>query len=108
MVLYRPDGQQMTDQDWQNPDAHALAVALDGRQIDDAEGDTTTDRFLLLLNAHHEPTEFTIPVTSVPWSAVLTTGEPDDTPTVTENTISLEARSLMLFHASPENPSSAA
>jgi len=38
-----------------------LAVALDGRHIEDAEGDTTRDRFLLLVNAHHEPVDFTAP-----------------------------------------------
>ena len=61
MVLYRPDGQQMTEDDWEHPTSNALAVSLDGRQIEDAEGETSDDRFLLLLNAHHERVEFTIP-----------------------------------------------
>ena len=62
MVLYRPDGRHMTADDWQRPHhARTLAVALDGRQIADTDGDTTSDRFLLLLNAHHEPVKFTIP-----------------------------------------------
>ena len=43
------------------PPCRALAVALDGRQIEDADGETTDDRFLLLLNAHHEPVKFTVP-----------------------------------------------
>ena len=62
MVLYRPDGEEMSHQDWENQPANSLAVALDGRLIEDAEGETTYDRYLLLLNGHWEPVEFTIPV----------------------------------------------
>ena len=61
-------------EDWQDPSARTLAVALDGRQIEDAEGETTSDRFLLLLNAHYEPVEFAIPPGRAKWDAVLTTG----------------------------------
>ncbi len=101
MVLYRPDGNQMTAEDWQNPTARALAVALDGRQITDPDGDATSDRILLLLNAHHEPVEFTIPISSATWKAVLTTGGPDDTPQITPaGTITLDARALLLLHSS--------
>jgi isoamylase len=100
MVLYRPDGKQMSAQDWQDPFARALAVALDGRQIEDAEGETSSDRFLLLLNAHYEPVRFTIPRGPAKWSAVLTTGKPDETPKLTSRrTITLEARSLLLLHS---------
>jgi glycogen operon protein len=35
MVLYRPDGKHMTAEDWQDPSARALAMAIDGRQIED-------------------------------------------------------------------------
>ena len=98
MVLYRSDGRQMTAEDWQNPRIRTLAVALDGRQITDTDGDTTGDRFLLLLNAHHEPVKFTIPPGPSAWDAVLTTGGPDDTPRITaKGTITLVARSLLLL-----------
>ncbi len=98
MVLYRPDGQRMSAEDWQNPSARSLAVALDGRQIEDADGGTSTDQFLLLLNAHHEVVEFTIPRGRGRWRAVLTTGGPDDTPAITAaGTITLEGRSLLLL-----------
>jgi glycogen operon protein len=104
MVLYRPDGKQMETSDWQDPHARALAMALDGRRIEDADGGTTQDRFLLLLNGHHQPVEFTIPRGRQAWSAVLTTGEPDETPSLTakvktKRTITLEARSLLLLHS---------
>ncbi|HLI01355.1 MAG TPA: glycogen debranching protein GlgX [Acidimicrobiales bacterium] len=99
MVLYRPDGQQMTTEDWQNPLARTLAVALDGRQIEDTEGDTRPDRFLLLLNSHYEPVTFTLPTGRTGWHAVLTTGEPDETPKISrKGTVTLEGRSMLLLH----------
>jgi isoamylase len=105
MVLYRPDGNQMTAEDWQNAAARALAVALDGRQVTDADGDTNSDRLLLLLNAHHQPVEFTIPISPAIWKAVLTTGGPDDTPPITtRGTITLDARSLLLLQSSTSVP----
>ena len=100
LVLYRPDGEQMSADDWQNPMARTLAVALDGRQIADVEGDTSRDRFLLLLNAHHEPVEFKIPARRTVWKAVLTTGGPDDTPEIAPGgTILLDSRALLLLHS---------
>ncbi|HET9058824.1 MAG TPA: glycogen debranching protein GlgX [Acidimicrobiales bacterium] len=101
MVLYRPDGKQMSSEDWQDPQAHALMVALDGRQIEDAEGETSSDRFLLLLNAHYEPVKFSIPPGRAQWQTVLTTGLVEDTPKVTgRRTISVGARSFLLLHSS--------
>jgi hypothetical protein len=78
------------------------AVALDGRQITDPDGEATGDRFLLLLNAHHEPVKFTIPPGPLVWNAVLTTGGPEDTPRITpKGTITLEAQSLLLLQNGP-------
>ena len=100
MVLYRADGRQMTAKDWQDPFARTLSMSLDGRQIEDAEGETSTDRFLLFLNAHYEPVRFTIPPGRAQWSAVLTTGNPDETPKLTNRrTITLASRSLLLLHS---------
>jgi isoamylase len=105
MVLYRADGQQMSAEDWQDPGMRTLAVALDGRQITAADGATAGERFLLLLNAHHEPVKFTIPPGRAQWEAVLTTGGPDDTPPITpKGTITLEARSLLLLRTAAARP----
>ena len=82
MVLYRADGKQMKEEDWLVPHARTLAVSLDGRQIEDAEGEMGRERFLLLLNAHFEPVQFTIPLGSSAWRVVLTSGEPDETPPI--------------------------
>ena len=42
MGLYRPDGHQMTADDWHTSPTNALAVSLDGRLIEDSEGETTS------------------------------------------------------------------
>jgi isoamylase len=99
MVLYRPDGQQMTDEDWQNTDAKALAVALDGRRIADADGEVSRDRFLLLINSHHEPVAFTVPAGRGPWDVVLTTDDPDPVePLSAGDSIEIRDRSVLLLH----------
>jgi len=108
IVLYRPDGKQMSEEDWQDPHARALCVALDGRQIEDADGETAPDRFILLLNAHYGPVRFVVPSgrgTWRPgsWHPVLTTGRVAETPRLTtrsaKSTVTLKARSLLLLHS---------
>jgi isoamylase len=100
MVLYRADGQQMSEADWQDPHAKTLAVSLDGRQIEDAEGETGRERFLLLLNAHYEPVKFIIPIGRSEWHVVLTSGEPDETPDIGKGgVIDVADRSFLLLLA---------
>ena len=100
MVLYRPDGKEMQQADWESAETNCLAVALDGRHIEDAEGETSRDRYLLLLNAHWGPVEFCIPPGGGHWFTVLTSGAPDDTPEISpQRTITVEARSLLLLHS---------
>jgi glycogen operon protein len=101
LVLYRPDGAQMGPEDWANSDAKAIAVALDGRRIADAEGEVSGDRFLLLINAHHEPVAFTVPEGRGHWSVVLTTDEPTAIePLSRGQTIEVRDRSMLLLHTS--------
>ena len=100
MVLYRPDGREMQPEDWENPETNSLAVALDGRHIEDSDGETSRDRYLLLLNAHWEDVEFTIAPGGGYWFVVLTSGEPGDSPEVgRDRRITVEGRSLMLLHS---------
>jgi isoamylase len=70
MVLYRPTGELMENDDWQDPGIRTLAVALDGRRIVDEDGSTSADRFLLCINGHWEPVEFSLPGSSR-WRVVL-------------------------------------
>ncbi|MEL7941620.1 MULTISPECIES: glycogen debranching protein GlgX [Pseudomonas] len=57
-----PDGREMTQEDWETPQARCLGMLLDGRAqptgIRRSGADAT---LLLLLNAHHEPLQFQLP-----------------------------------------------
>jgi glycogen operon protein len=100
MVLYRPDGVEMREEDWDHSSTNSLAVALDGRHIEDAEGETSRDRYLLLLNAHWEPLEFTIARGGGHWFTVLTSGDPGVEAGIGDDRkITVEARSLLLLHS---------
>jgi isoamylase len=74
----RPDGKEMTDEDWALGYVRCLGVRLAGHAIEekDSKGRPVQDEtFLLLLNAHHEPRPFTVPAhkPGVRWQPVLDT-----------------------------------
>ncbi|HEV8329679.1 MAG TPA: glycogen debranching protein GlgX [Nitrospiraceae bacterium] len=74
----RPDGKEMTDEDWAKGYVRCLGVRLDGHAIEekDSKGKPLLDEtFLILLNAHHEPRPFTLPAhkRGVRWQPVLET-----------------------------------
>ncbi len=74
----RPDGKEMTDEDWALGYVRCLGVRLAGHAIEekDSKGRAVQDEtFLLLLNAHHEPRPFTLPAhkPGVRWQPVLDT-----------------------------------
>jgi glycogen operon protein len=60
----KPDGTQMTDQEWEQAFARCLGVCLGGDALDevDARGRSVRDAtFLMLFNAHHDAIAFTLP-----------------------------------------------
>ncbi len=64
VIWIRPDGVDMTDDDWARSDTHAVAVFLSGPDIPDPgsnETPTQATSFLLLFNAFHEPVMFVVP-----------------------------------------------
>ena len=74
----RPDGKEMTDDDWHEGYARSLAIRLAGDAIDerDVKGRVIRDdTFLVLLSAHDEPIIFTLPAhrRGVRWQPVLDT-----------------------------------
>jgi isoamylase len=100
MVLYRPDGQEMAPEDWENPELRSLAVALDGRRITDSEGDTSPERFVLLVNGDPEPVRFTLAPNARHWFVILTSCDPAQSLQVgADRGIDLEGRSLVLLHS---------
>ncbi|WP_433253078.1 glycogen debranching protein GlgX [Streptosporangium sp. CA-135522] len=64
IAWFTPQGEQMTDADWNVGYAKSLAVFLNGDAITEPDRrgrQITDDSFLLLFNAHHDVIEFTIP-----------------------------------------------
>jgi isoamylase len=77
----RPDGEQMTDEDWDTGHARSVAVFLNGRGIPDRDelgGRITDDSFLLLINAHHEEITYTLPDKAYgqQWHTAVDTADP--------------------------------
>jgi len=59
-MVFTAGRKHMTAEDWQDPAARALAMAIDGRQIEDSDGETRAT-VPVALNAHYEPVEFVLP-----------------------------------------------
>jgi isoamylase len=77
---FRPDGSEMSDEDWDSGFGKSVAVYLNGLGIPDldARGQRVTDdSFFLCFNAHHEPIEFTLPPEGFgqAWLPVVVTAE---------------------------------
>jgi glycogen operon protein len=82
LAWFRPDGQEMTDEEWQNSLSRCLGLRLAGdaiEEVDDLGEPIVGDTFLILLNAHHEPVPFVLPphATRVTWEPVLDTRDWD-------------------------------
>jgi isoamylase len=78
IAWFRPDGGEMTDEDWSQAHARAFAVFLNGNALRERDEDgrpVRDDSFLLLFNAHHEPLGFTMPPESFgkTWKVVVDT-----------------------------------
>ncbi|MYR46499.1 glycogen debranching protein GlgX [Streptomyces sp. SID5910] len=106
LVWLLPDAREMTDDDWQRSDAHAVAVFLNGDAI--AEPDpcgrpVVDDSFLLLLNSHWEPARFRLPDASYGerWATLIDTADPEGVPDEAEckagTALTVEPRSLVLL-----------
>ncbi|HET8579726.1 MAG TPA: glycogen debranching protein GlgX [Nitrospiraceae bacterium] len=75
---FRPDGKEMTDEDWNKGYVRCLGLRLAGDAIEETDSKgrpLLDDTFLLLLNAHHEPLPFTLPAhrRGVRWEPVMDT-----------------------------------
>jgi glycogen operon protein len=81
---FRPDGQQMTEDEWTAGWVRCLGVRLSGRTIDDVDryGEPLRDdTFLLCLNPHHEHILFYLPpcAATCNWQLVFDTRNPSIT-----------------------------
>jgi isoamylase len=106
ILWLRPDGREMTDEQWNQESARTLGVYLSGSAVDevDERGQKLTDEnFLLLLNAHHEPVSFSLPTTAsgMMWGELIDTSSAEerdsDTTYGAGTNYPLQARSLALL-----------
>ncbi|HZE17285.1 MAG TPA: glycogen debranching enzyme, partial [Mycobacterium sp.] len=106
---FRPDGSEMSDEDWGSGFGKSVAVYLNGLGIPDldARGQRVTDdSFVLCFNAHHEPIEFTMPPKDFgrAWvpvvdTSILTPNGQDPEPIAASNTVLVEARTMVVLRA---------
>ncbi len=101
----RPDGAEMTDEEWDKEHARSLAVYLAGGDLGELDRygmPARDDDFLILFNAHSEPVEYRLPALGGgPWHALFDTAvEPLKTSVeryTPDKPYRLEARSLALL-----------
>jgi glycogen operon protein len=78
---FNPNGEQMTEEQWQVGFAKSLGVFLNGKEIPAVgpRGERIVDDdFLLFFNAHYETIEFTLPteLRDMSWAAAIDTKQP--------------------------------
>jgi glycogen operon protein len=106
LTWFRPDGREMTQEDWTNPGSRSLGLRLAGdaiEEVDDRGERIIDDTFLILLNAFWEPLPFVLPAhhRNVRWEPIVDTQEPTGRPRPRlmrgGQTYDLEARSVAVL-----------
>jgi glycogen operon protein len=81
LAWFRPDGKEMSDEDWGNPETRCFGLRLSGdaiEELDDRGNRIIDDTLLILINAHHQTVPFTLPAhrRKVRWEVLLDSYEP--------------------------------
>ena len=97
----RPDGAELTDEDWRDPSAHAFGMLIDGAatdEVDERGYAVQGDTLLLILNGGEQDVTFSLPVLPDEkiWVILVDTAK-DDMPVVRETKVRVQAHSLMLL-----------
>lgn len=115
LTWFRPDGKEMTDEDWNNPSTHSLALCLAGyaiEEVDERGKQIVDDTLLILMNVHHESISFVLPAHNpkIQWKTLIDTREATGKRSIQlmkgGELYSLEARSLVLLQLVEERRSS--
>jgi isoamylase len=82
LAWFRPDGKEMTGEDWTNPHSRCFGLRLAGdaiEEVDQRGHRMLDDTFLVLINAHHEALPFVLPAhrAGVRWEPLVDTGTVD-------------------------------
>lgn len=105
VAWFRPDGEEMNDDDWLQDHAKCFAVFLNGDALRDVDEDGQSirdDSVLLLFNAHHENVLFTTPAPSFGrvWHLILDTSSDagdGDGQVAAGETLEVPGRTVMLL-----------
>src|SRR5574337_1683315 len=113
LAWFRPDGKEMSDQDWEAGYVKSLALRLAGDAIDETDEKgrpIVDDTLLILLNAHHTSLTFTLPAhkRGVRWQPLLDTSTGSFYPKKAGlirggNHYEIEARSLAVLRLLPHD-----
>jgi glycogen operon protein len=81
IVWLRPDGQEMSDEEWGLGWVRCLGLMLNGEtigEVDDSGEPIKDYTFLIMLNCHHEPIQFYLPQPpgTEKWEIVIDTNDP--------------------------------
>jgi len=103
---FKPDGEEMSEEDWTSGFAKCLGVYLNGQEIPspDPMGNRVVDQsFYILFNAHHEAVNFTLPTRQWgnTWKVVLDSAvgwvDSDEKTLRSGQSLRVEARSVTVL-----------
>ncbi len=81
LTWLRPDGCEMTPEEWDAGWVRCIGLQLNGKTVDDVNGvgePIIDETFMILLNPHHEPIRFYMPaIPGTAWELVLDSAEPN-------------------------------
>jgi isoamylase len=106
ILWLKPDGTEMTDEEWDQHFARCLGVYLSGVGLPETDArarPVIDDDFIVLFNAHHEPIDFRLPVIGRgAWESVMDTstdsgGRLDGWRSAPEQPYPLQGRTLALL-----------
>jgi isoamylase len=107
ITWFLPDGNEMTDEHWNNSFAKSLAVYLNGGGLHykDGKGEPVTDDcFYIIFNGHTEPVDYILPSTKYghQWISLLdtnnTTMQTEESNYKPGDTIKVVGHSIVLLH----------
>jgi glycogen operon protein len=81
IMWLRPDGGEMTPEEWTAGWVRCIGMRLNGRTLEDVNGvgePIRDDSFLMLFNPHHEPIQFYMPkFEGIAWEVLLDSASPE-------------------------------
>jgi glycogen operon protein len=102
VLWLRPDGKEMTDAEWGNPECRVIGVLLDGHAITETDargGAIVGDSLLIVLNASADEVPFVLPKRrGSSWERVVDTADPESAPRkVAAASWDVQRRSAIVF-----------